>query len=59
MQAGEFLTDVEDHNDNPCLLWARYPGDSIISDYVVTWEREIADQYLFGSPAFFALLAGV
>jgi hypothetical protein len=55
-QGGDFLTDVEDDNDDPCLLWAKNPGSCVMSDYAVTWKREAADQILFGSPEFFAMM---
>ncbi len=58
LHGGEFLTDVEDQNQAPCLLWAKNPGYCQVDTYAVTWERETADQILFGSPEFFEPLIG-
>ena len=58
LHGGDYLTDVEDNNSYPVLLWALNPSDCQVDDYFTMWERDAADQILFGSPEFFEPMIG-
>lgn len=41
------LTDLDEDNGGVSPLWARFPASSTVTEYAFTFEREVADEYVY------------